>query len=170
MKEISLELERKIEPPPRRSTPREASIHVLVVDDDILDRMAVRRALARSGVDVNIDEATGAVDALSIVPRNDFDCVFLDYHLGDGNGLSVLRGIRGAGLDVPVVMLTSQGDEAVAVAFRRHRQHPGDGGRLNLVTAAAGGLASRSEEPQQRHRAVTLPGYRRRFMTAGAHD
>jgi len=119
MKEISLELDRKIEPLPRRSTPREASIHVLVVDDDVLDRMAVRRALARSGVDVNIEEATGAVDALSIVPRSDFDCVFLDYHLGDGNGLSVLRGIRGAGLDVPVVMLTSQGDEAVAVELMK---------------------------------------------------
>lgn len=119
MKEISLELERKIEPLPRRSVPREASIHVLVVDDDILDRMAVRRALARSGVDVSIDEATGAVDALSVVPRSDFDCVFLDYHLGDGNGLSVLRGIRGAGLDVPVVMLTSQGDEAVAVELMK---------------------------------------------------
>ena len=35
---------------------------------------------------------------------------FLDYHLGDGNGLAVLRGIRGAGIEVPVVMLTGQGD------------------------------------------------------------
>lgn len=119
MKEISLELDKAMEPPPRRSAPTVAAIRVLVVDDDILDRMAVRRALARSGVDVSIDEATGAVDALSVVPRNDFDCVFLDYHLGDGNGLSVLRGIRGAGLDVPVVMLTSQGDESVAVELMK---------------------------------------------------
>src|SRR5258705_6058891 len=81
--------------------------------------MSVRRALARSGVNVTADEATGAVEALSVVPRNDYDCIFLDYHLGDGNGLSVLRGIRGAGLDVPVVMLTSQGDEAVAVELMK---------------------------------------------------
>jgi PAS domain S-box-containing protein len=120
MKEISLDLNRSIEPPAvRRSAPTPKSVHVLVVDDDVIDRMAVRRALARSGVDVNIDEATGAVDALSTVPRSDYDCVFLDYHLGDGNGLSVLRGIRGAGLDVPVVMLTSQGDEAVAVELMK---------------------------------------------------
>jgi len=119
VKEVSFELSRATEPPPRRSIPTARSVHVLVVDDDIVDRMAVRRALARSGVDVNIDEATGALDALSTVPRNDFDCVFLDYHLGDGNGLSVLRGIRGAGLDVPVVMLTSQGDEAVAVELMK---------------------------------------------------
>ena len=103
-----------------RETPtRVASIRILIVDDDVVDRMALRRALARSGVDVNIDEAHGALEALSTVPRSDYDCVFLDYHLGDGNGLSVLRGIRGAGIEVPVVMLTSQGDESVAVELMK---------------------------------------------------
>jgi PleD family two-component response regulator len=52
------------------------AIRVLIVDDDVVDRMAVRRALQRSGVNVTIDEATGAVAALSTVPRNDYECVF----------------------------------------------------------------------------------------------
>jgi PAS domain S-box-containing protein len=104
---------------PKISSADARAIRVLIVDDDVVDRMAVRRALQRSGVNVTIDEATGAVAALSTVPRNDYECVFLDYHLGDGNGLAVLRGIRGAGIEVPVVMLTGQGDEAIAVELMK---------------------------------------------------
>ncbi|HLM69647.1 MAG TPA: response regulator, partial [Longimicrobium sp.] len=43
-----------------------------------------------------------------------FDCVFLDYSLPDGDGLTFLRGLRAAGIAVPVVMLTGQQDDRVA--------------------------------------------------------
>jgi len=38
----------------------------------------------------------------------------LDYNLPDGDGLTFLRGLRTAGLEVPVVMLTGQEDTGVA--------------------------------------------------------
>ena len=51
------------------------------------------------------------------------DCLFLDYHLGAQTGLDVLADIRGAGNDVPVITLTGQGNEAVAVeAMKRGAQ------------------------------------------------
>jgi signal transduction histidine kinase/CheY-like chemotaxis protein len=48
-----------------------------------------------------------------------YDCVFLDYNIPGGDGLTLLRGIRQAGLEVPVVMLTGHGDEQVAVELMK---------------------------------------------------
>jgi signal transduction histidine kinase/DNA-binding response OmpR family regulator len=96
-----------------------AAVRVLVIDDDQVDRQIVRRGLARAGVDASVDEAEGAADALSLLAANPYDCVFLDYHIPGGDGLTLLRGIREAGLQVPVVMLTGHGDEQVAVELMK---------------------------------------------------
>jgi CheY-like chemotaxis protein len=98
---------------------RGAALRVLVVDDDEVDRLIVRRGLARGGVAAEVDEAHTATDALRLVAEREYDCVFLDYNIPGGDGLTLLRGIRGAGLEAPVVMLTGQGDERVAVALMK---------------------------------------------------
>ncbi|MBV9108035.1 MAG: response regulator, partial [Gemmatimonadetes bacterium] len=96
-----------------------AALRVLVVDDDEVDREAVRRGLSRAGVAAEVDEAAGAIDALAMVAVGRYDCVFLDYNIPGGDGLTLLKGIRQAGLDVPVVMLTGHGDEQVAVELMK---------------------------------------------------
>lgn len=88
--------------------------HVLIVDDDQVDRMAVRRHLAVLSAGVTMDEADGVLAAIDRLAAERFDCVLLDYNLPDGDGLTFLRGMRTAGLDVPVVMLTGQDDAEVA--------------------------------------------------------
>lgn len=51
------------------------------------------------------------------------DCLFLDYQLGAYTGLDVLTDIRASGNDVPVITLTGQGNEAIAVeAMKRGAQ------------------------------------------------
>lgn len=92
---------------------------VLVVDDDQVDRMAVRRHLARAGGAVTMEEADGVLAAIDRLTTEPFDCVVLDYNLPDGDGLTFLRGLRTAGLEVPVVMLTGQDDAAVERALLR---------------------------------------------------
>lgn len=89
-------------------------LRVLVVDDDRVDRMAVERHLAATGAAVAVEEAEGVMDAIERLTAGRFDCVFLDYNLPDGDGLTFLRGLRNAGLSVPVVMLTGQADPEVA--------------------------------------------------------
>ena len=88
--------------------------HVLIVDDDQVDRMAVRRHLAVLSARVTMDEADGVLAAIDRLAAEHFDCVLLDYNLPDGDGLTFLRGMRTASLDVPVVMLTGQDDAEVA--------------------------------------------------------
>ncbi|MBB4636704.1 PAS domain S-box protein [Longimicrobium terrae] len=95
------------------------SYRILVVDDDALDRMAVRRALRAAGVDAHVDEARDAPAGLRALREGRYDCVLLDYQLPGGDGLSVLRSAREAGIDTPVVMLTGHGDQETAVELMK---------------------------------------------------
>ena len=92
---------------------------ILIVDDDIVDRMAVVRALQRAGQQVEVEEASGCAQALKLLTTRGFDCVFLDYFLPDGSGLDVLRDARSAGVRTPIVILTGQGDEELAVELMK---------------------------------------------------
>jgi PAS domain S-box-containing protein len=93
---------------------------ILVVDDDAVDRMAVRRALAKSGLaDAEIHEATDLASALAAVGEHAgaIDCVVLDYSLAGETGLDVLHAIRERNYRMPVIMLTGQGDPETAAAL-----------------------------------------------------
>ena len=51
------------------------------------------------------------------------DCLLLDYRLGEHDGLEMLASIRTLGNDVPIIVLTGAGNEAVAVeAMKRGAQ------------------------------------------------
>lgn len=93
--------------------------HILIVDDDEVDRLAIRRALRASGMDIRIDEASGAADALSAVSEGTLDCILLDYRLPGHDGFDVLRTLREQCPGTPVVMLTGQGDEHTAVELMK---------------------------------------------------
>jgi signal transduction histidine kinase len=96
-----------------------APLKLLLVDDDDLDRLAVRRALAQAGVNAQIEEHAGRDQALAALEHDHFDCVLLDYQLPGSNGIETLTAIRAAGHRVPVVALTGQGDEELAVALMK---------------------------------------------------
>ena len=91
---------------------------VLVIDDDEVDRQAVVRGLAHSGLSVTVEEAGDGDEGLSVLQDQTFDCVFLDYRLGPGSdGLEVTRKVRESGNRIPIVVLTGYGDERVAVSL-----------------------------------------------------
>jgi signal transduction histidine kinase/DNA-binding NarL/FixJ family response regulator len=85
---------------------------VLLVDDDEIDRLAVRRALAKAGLgELNIVEAERARDAFANITSAEFDCAFFDFRLPDRDGVALLRDVREAGVMTPVIVLTGFGDE-----------------------------------------------------------
>src|SRR5437868_4499190 len=94
-------------------------LKILLVDDDAIDRMAVKRALRAAGLNAEVREAKDAVEGLGAMKAEPFDCVLLDYRLPDSDGLSVLREARAAGVGAPVIMLTGQGDEELAVEIMK---------------------------------------------------
>jgi len=93
------------------------ALKLLVVDDDELDRMAIRRALRRAKIEADVDERTSALAALEAVQSGDaeYDCIVLDYRLPGATGMDVLTMLGNAGVRVPVVCLTGHGDEELAV-------------------------------------------------------
>lgn len=53
-------------------------------------------------------------DAVHTLEGNRFDMIFLDYVLPDGDGMDLLRTIDKKKVDIPVVIITGQGDELIA--------------------------------------------------------
>lgn len=94
-------------------------INLLLVDDDALDRRATRRALRESGLDARIVETEDGDAAMRELRRGAFDCILLDYRLPGADGLEMLRAIRAAGITTPVIVLTGQGDEQLAVEIMK---------------------------------------------------
>ena len=92
---------------------------ILIVDDDDVDRMAVRRALKATGLDVMVTEAEDAEGALARLEKEHFDCTLLDYRMPGSDGLDVVRRAREKGLMVPFIMLTGFGDEQTAVELMK---------------------------------------------------
>ncbi|MDO8207242.1 MAG: response regulator [Gallionella sp.] len=93
-------------------------IHILIVEDDLVDRMACRRALAQDpNCKFVLSEAKTGHEGLQLAYQQKPDCVLLDYHLPDMNGLEFLAGLRNdpGEIPVPVIMLTGTDNVSVAV-------------------------------------------------------
>ncbi|MDZ4251036.1 MAG: PAS domain S-box protein [Sulfuritalea sp.] len=101
-------------------------IRVLLVEDDLVDRMACRRALAQNpDYEFVLSEAETGREGLQLAHAQKPDCVLLDYHLPDLNGLEFLAELRNdlGEIPVPVMMLTGADNASVAVeALRRGAQ------------------------------------------------
>ena len=58
-----------------------APVRLLVVDDDDVDRLAVRRLLRQVSLPLAVDEAASAAEGLERIGSARYDCLLLDYHL-----------------------------------------------------------------------------------------
>ncbi|MES2070673.1 MAG: response regulator [Pseudomonadota bacterium] len=119
-------------------------IRVLLVEDDIVDRMACRRLFSRSeDYDFALSEAETGREGLDLIRTQELDCVLLDYHLPDMNGLEFLQAMldQNGEASVPVMMLTGEDSAAVAAEVMRQgaRDYLGKGADrhyLELLPAA----------------------------------
>src|SRR5690348_5121813 len=93
-------------------------IRVLLVEDDAVDRMACRRALSRNpDYEFVLSEADSGREGLQLAHEQKPDCVLLDYHLPDLNGLEFLAALADetGDISVPVMMLTGTDNATIAV-------------------------------------------------------
>ena len=83
-------------------------MRILLVEDE--DRIAsfIEKGLTAEGHCV--ERTAGATEALDLGLTRDFDMVLLDILLPDGNGRDVLRSIRAAKQDLPVIVLSALGE------------------------------------------------------------
>jgi DNA-binding response OmpR family regulator len=93
---------------------------ILIIEDDEVDRKALRRYLESERPDAEIVETHTCAEGLSVMAKKGFDCILLDYRLPDGDGIEFLQKLMlGDFRCPPILFLTGQGDELLAVEALR---------------------------------------------------
>jgi signal transduction histidine kinase len=93
----------------------EPTLNLLVIDDSHDDRLLYRRVLKEAfGDRLRLMEETGGEEGIGAIDRAEPDCVLLDYSLPGRNGIEVMKRIRLKHPHLAIIMLTGQGNEAIA--------------------------------------------------------
>jgi adenylate cyclase len=89
--------------------------HVLIVDDDPLNRQLIGDCLGREGY--SFDQAENGFMALEKIGASDFDVILLDIDMPEMNGIDVLRTLKGdirlRHLPVIIISASSEIDSAL---------------------------------------------------------
>jgi FixJ family two-component response regulator len=89
---------------------------VFVVDDDPGTLKGVKRLLREHGYDSVLFQSAEAFRN-----HDNFDqalCIILDINLNDESGIEVRRGLKAAGISVPVIYITAGDNDRVRMAAR----------------------------------------------------
>ncbi|MBU4462489.1 MAG: diguanylate cyclase [Proteobacteria bacterium] len=89
---------------------------IMIIEDNT-DHAELARLALESHFEVCLFESgKGGLQYLKGLAENDWPAaILLDYSLPEMNGLAVFEQIREKGYDMPVIMVTGQGDESIAV-------------------------------------------------------
>ncbi|WP_255196550.1 response regulator [Halorarius litoreus] len=87
-------------------------LRVLVVDDDT-DYLALTEAYLDDAT-FDVSTCENALDAFAYLDRGEFDCVISDYRMPSIDGIELLTEVRNSYPDLPFLLLTNEGNEAVA--------------------------------------------------------
>jgi PAS domain S-box-containing protein len=90
------------------------TIQVLIVDDDLNQATLVKDFLKISG-DFAIHWVNCVQDLWRYLANHQPEIILLDYRLPDGTGIEVLEELHKRGNQIPVIIITGQGDERLAV-------------------------------------------------------
>lgn len=91
-------------------------LNLLIIDDSLGDARFLLSLLTQAlGDSFDALHVESAADARHEMAQGRFDCVFLDYLLEGDSGLEVIRAIRAAGDDTPIIAVSGNGSEEVAV-------------------------------------------------------
>jgi DNA-binding NtrC family response regulator len=93
-----------------------SALAVLVVEDDPVHAARMRDALLRVEPSVRVTTAGRLRNALEALQDPSIACVITDLRLPDAEGVAVLRDLRSARHELPVIVVTGAGSEEMAVA------------------------------------------------------
>ncbi|PKL87432.1 MAG: sigma-54-dependent Fis family transcriptional regulator [Ignavibacteriae bacterium HGW-Ignavibacteriae-2] len=89
------------------------TLKILIIDDDDLVSISLKKALNKLGFDVEICLQGG--EAHDYIKKFEPDIILLDIYLTTHNGIELLKEFRQNGITSPVVMITGYADVNIAV-------------------------------------------------------
>jgi signal transduction histidine kinase len=89
---------------------------ILYVEHHSADIDLTRTHFAEAAAHFTLDEVHSSTEALAVLQEDRVDLVLADLRLPDMNALDLLRETKRRGLRVPMIVITGQGDEQMAVA------------------------------------------------------
>ena len=92
-------------------------LKILIVDDDDDDAFFIEELIREglTGTTPKIDRALSHQGAIEYLGKITYDICLFDYRLGEGDGIELLRNIRSQNIHTPIILLTGQGDQEIAV-------------------------------------------------------
>jgi two-component system, NarL family, invasion response regulator UvrY len=91
-------------------------LRILLADDHDLMRLGSRRFIEAAFENAQVEEAQTARQTLDMVMQQSWDLLLLDLGLPDKNGLDILRDIKLAQPNLPVLVFSGAGEDEFAVA------------------------------------------------------
>lgn len=100
-------------------------MHILIVDDDLVDQEFVSRTLRHTQQDVEITTTTSVDQALALCACQPFDVILLDYRMPQRDGIELLDEIRQQPTkhQTAIVMMSTSSDNQLAMACVRAGAH-----------------------------------------------
>jgi CheY-like chemotaxis protein len=78
--------------------------HILLVEDSPEVSLSVREILASAGH--TVEETASGKEAINSLRKSHFDLIVSDIWMPEMDGIALLKEIRGAGNDIPVVVIS----------------------------------------------------------------
>lgn len=88
-------------------------IQALSIDDSMTDFMAIQSLLAEEA-SIDLDHVTDIEMAFNALKNNPYDLILIDHMLGEETGEDFLKRAARKKIDIPVIVVTGQGDEMIA--------------------------------------------------------
>ena len=89
-------------------------IRILYIEDNKIDQRAVKRVINENELQYDITIVGTFREGVELLADEieKFDLLLLDYDLGDGNGIDILKKLKNS---LPVIFITGNGNESIAV-------------------------------------------------------
>ena len=95
--------------------------HILVVDDNDMNLMVVKKLLAETKI--QIDLASSGAECLRLTQNYHYDCILMDHLMPEMDGIACLHALRvqptGLCQDVPVIALTANAGSDNQMLYRK---------------------------------------------------
>ena len=94
-------------------------IKILLIEDNPDFVLITRRILEKTDMEILFESSEHAGQGVEKIDEGNYDLVLCDYRLPGSSALEILKEMRKKGIDLPFIVVTSSGNEKIAVELMK---------------------------------------------------